>query len=503
MKEEQWFSDLCFLDFEQVNHKSLKKTVNQKASEVLDQLKSLYKSNKNQAIFSVATDDFKLCQDALVLTLFFLVDTKKTRESKKDVIKTRIQQGKFDDDAIEKAYASIPVIFRENKDGKNKSLLDDVYSENVMNNFNPWSAKIKNPKIQIPNFPTLPEIFTHPPIGMTTRSYGFYIDSHSSNAGSMSDLTHIFNVKIKINGYDCPIQAILKGAIYNDCFEHLLSENETLNSLSYALIQKQRANSFGSIKKTHMSGDICLLVDEFDGEEIEISPMTSIFFYENYLQTHNKVKMSGCYIKGEKKRPSINIGNGQPQNIGAFASNTAGNIQHGCQSDVMLWKNKNSRRELWEMAHRKALLEHKKYIAKSKNTHESEYNYEERKKKGYDRAINIYLKKIKDIRLEINDLIDSQVEGFVDYSSDIFKDIQFEILRCVSGNDKKIYELLKNVVLNSHDKHIAVQHLAKNIFVEASSSILTENMSMYEHRKYMDYIENSLWRKYVSYTAPL
>src|SRR6056297_351435 len=226
-----------------------------------------------------------------------------------------------------------------------KRPLGFIKGEDFIKNFSPWTLKMRDSGANAPNGHALPGYpgtncsSQSPPVGITTATYGYY-GKHCVRNNRGLDVNHFLNLQIEIDGRGYPLQALLSLQVFPDFARQAIKRRPELQALSEALMQQLQASlDFGEYAQVGPDQGIRLLVDvipyeDFEEDEIEITPVTSVQFVEDFQATYAQLA-SEYQIISRKLHRTMTVGDGNPVNVGAFASNRNGQITHVGQSDYL------------------------------------------------------------------------------------------------------------------------------------------------------------------------
>lgn len=373
-----------------------------------------------------------------------------------------------------------------------KRPLGFIKGEDFIKNFSPWTLKMRDSGANAPNGHALPGYpgtncsSQSPPVGITTATYGYY-GKHCVRNNRGLDVNHFLNLEIEINGRAYPLQALLSLQVFPDFTRQALKTIPELQAMSDALIQQiQVSPEFGQYGQVGPDRDIRLLVDAIpdengDEEEIEITPVTSVQFIEDFQAAYSHLR-SDYQIKSMELHLTMTVGDGNPVNVGAFASNRNGQIIHLGQSDYLHIPSRM--RDRINRLFNARILNKKEVdrYAKSQHPQESDYNFKQRKLQGFEKAVNRYLNFCRYLYDEIFEEIKKKTkeEAYID-SND------FLSLFNRQTNKKNMLEILLEGFKNEAFVKMLTKLVSRNLFSLKSPQAETqENMEM---------IQSVIWRK--------
>lgn len=362
-----------------------------------------------------------------------------------------------------------------------------INSKEFQDNFSPWTLKLRDSRAYAPGGHCLParpgtEASVNPPcIGVATSIYGYYTKQHTkNNSGKITN--YFLNLQIRIDGRDYPLQALLSLQVYPDWTRQALRLAPELAALSEALIQKiGKSPRFDNYFRTGPDGKTRLLVDQLgaDGEEIEITPVSSVQLLEDYQSALQKIGWDYTIVSRQEHRRMI-VGDGNAINVGIFASNRRGAIMHLGQSDnfrlrpsIQIRINKLFNDKVLSGAEIRA-------HPKAKHPNETDYRYKQRKHKSFRHATDRYTRFCKDLRDEIKDEIRERQygneEGFLSHF-----------------NTEPKKQAMLAALLHGLDKEVFVQMLSNSIYSNLCSELADIGKpEMYED---LNTISEMVWRE--------
>jgi len=292
-----------------------------------------------------------------------------------------------------------------------------INSPTFIRNFSPWTLKLRDSRanaqneLSLPAYPGARESRETPPVGICTSCYNYYAKHHVRNNLGL-DVNHFLNLQIRIDNYTCPLQALLSLQIHPGWSKQATSAYPELQALSDTLIKQIQSNHvFGDLEQIDPDKGSRLLIDELpeSEEEIELTPVTSVQLLEDFQSTYRYITNDYRVMsRARELHLTMTVGDGNPVNIGAFASNRNGNIVHIGQSDNVRIApgimNRINRLYRDRVLKREETARH----AKTRHPRESDYNFKLRKHRGFEYAVKKYLDFCGKLKNQIRDLIDGE-----------------------------------------------------------------------------------------------
>jgi len=252
--------------------------------------------------------------------------------------------------------------------------------------------------------PAYPEIKEAPALGITSRSY----DCHSihlarNNLGIIANL--ILNQYILIDQRYCRLQSLLTGQRYSQLVARLLPDApECIQAFSEKLISSiDEGECYSDI--THVDENfrtVTLRIGEGDSY-LNLSPLASIEIVEDL---HNQLRRYGGH------KISMAVGDGNPVNLGSYASNRGGSMEFIVQPNPnALSYQKTSSQLLLRFKKQQVIstLDRQRW-QKSKNPHETKSNFEKRRTDGLLKAMLEYKRYLSHLFELITDQVSKEVE---------------------------------------------------------------------------------------------
>ena len=281
----------------------------------------------------------------------------------------------------------------------NKRPMSFLDNPQFATNFHSHTGKLRD--TDAPGMPGIAELTQPPPMGVTSRSYPHLTIHHARNNLGVS-LNALINQYILIDDAKYRLQGLLS---FQDHSENIKSvANLTRKALEldaapdYLKIfakklkprfdQKNAIKEFGNIE--NLSQNFRQITLKTNETYINLSPVASV----EMLEDHLNVISSGGYA-GFTDRVALSVGDGNPINVGSYASNRAGIItllEQPCPNKhEKILKADEKISKITKNGSIITTYQRKKW-AKQKNDFESPMKFKERLVKGLKSTVKQYKK---------------------------------------------------------------------------------------------------------------
>jgi len=506
MQLTSWFQDLLDEHRPRYAGKNYEKYVEKKAMELTANQQNhkgpctkaaLSSSSRPFFSFNTREDTYDSLARALSLTAVIGCLHKDAGKYRLELIKGLLQKDSQWDDLValaEDVLALATGYGCENLKDYAKRPLGFIKGDDFIKNFSPWTLKMRDSRTNAPNghaLPAYPEanyVRQSPPVGITTATYGYYV-KHCVRNNRGLDVNHFLNLQIEIDGRGYPLQALLSLQVFPDFARQAIKRRPELQALSEALMQQLQASlDFGEYAQVGPDQGIRLLVDvipyeDFEEDEIEITPVTSVQFVEDFQATYAQLA-SEYQIISRKLHRTMTVGDGNPVNVGAFASNRNGQITHVGQSDYLSIPPRMSNRINRLFNARVINRREAERYAQLQHPQESDYNFKQRKLQGFEKAVNRYLNFCRYLYDEIfEEINDKTAEG-------VYAD-RHDFLSAYNTDPKKksmLQELLEGFKNEAFIDRLS-WFVIKNLFSHK------DLLSPGENQENIAMIQSVIWRK--------